>query len=115
MGEGFVSIGAFEVMVVGVAFFAALYLFTGALTWWLGHRLLPALGIGRRLDARPLPGGQLRCEFVASASSILIFGCGLIVPWALLLPAGRDSPPIRQPGVYRVEIVALFFWNELHF
>ncbi len=115
MGEGFVSIGAFGVMAVGVAFFAVLYLSTGALTWWLGHGLLPALGIGRRLDTRPLPRGQLRREFVTSTSSILIFGCGLIVPWGLLRSGWAQLA--ADPPVWRVlvEIVVLFFWNELHF
>ena len=115
MGEWFVSIGAFEVMAVGVAFFAVLYLSTGALAWWLGHGLLPALGIGRRLDTRPLPRGQLRRELVASASSILIFGCGLVVPWGLLR-AGWAQLAVDPPA-WRVlvEIVVLFFWNDVHF
>ena len=115
MGEWFVSIGAFEVMAVGVAFFTTLYLSTGALAWWLGHGLLPALGLGRRLDTRPLPRGQLRREFAASASSILIFGCGLIVPWGLLRTGWAQLA--ADPPAWRVlvEIVALFFWNELHF
>lgn len=115
MGEWFVSIGAFEVMALGVAFFAALYLFTGVFTWWLGHALLPALQVGRRLDTRSLPHGQLRREVVASASSILIFGCGLIVPWGLLRSGWAHLA--ADPSVWRVlaEIVVLFFWNELHF
>ena len=115
MGEWFVSINAFEVMALGVAFFAVLYLSTGAIAWWLGHGLLPALRIGRPLDVRPLPPGQLRREFLASASSILIFGCGLVVPW-WLLRAGWAQLAIDPPA-WRVivEIVVLFFWNELHF
>lgn len=115
MREGFVSIGAFEVMAAGIAFFAALYLSTGALTWWLSHSLLPALGIGRRLDTRPLPRGQLRRELASSTSSILIFGCGLIVPWGLLRSGWAQLA--HDPSIWRVlvEIVALFFWNELHF
>ncbi len=115
MGEWFVSLDAFQVMLVGVAFFAALYLCTGTITWWLGHAGLPALGIGRRLDTRPLPQGQLRREFIGSASSILIFGCGLVVPWWLLQSGWARlavDPPAWQ---VIVEIVALFYWNELHF
>ena len=115
MGEEFVSSGAFKVMAMGVGFFATLYLSVGTLTWWLGHRLLPALGIGRRLDTRPLPRGQLRREFAASASSILIFGCGLVVPWGLLRTGWARLAV--DPPTWRVlvEIVVLFFWNELHF
>ena len=91
MGEGFVSIGAFEVMVVGVAFFAALYLFTGALTWWLGHRLLPALGIGRVLDPRPLQPGQLARESGGSRRCRWRFSAWHVRPLGLAAWAGRDS------------------------
>lgn len=115
MGEWFVAIGAVEVMAVGVAFFAALYLSTGLVAWWLSHGLLPALGIGRQLDTRPLPAQQLRRELGASALSVLIFGMGLIVPWGLLqLGWARFAV---APPVWRVlvEVLVLFFWNELHF
>ena len=115
MGEWFAAIGAVEVMAVGVVFFAALYLLSGSMAWWLSHRLLPALGIGRRLDVRALPPHQLRRELGASAVSVLIFGIGLIVPWGLLrLGWARFAV---DPPVWRVlaEVRLLFFWNELHF
>lgn len=115
MGEWFVSIGAVEVMAVGVAFFAALYLLGGSIAWWLSHDLLPALGIGRPLDTRPLPPRQLQREFGASALSILIFGIGLIVPWGLLRQGWAQLAV--NPSIWRVlvEVALLFFWNELHF
>ncbi|HEY0660851.1 MAG TPA: sterol desaturase family protein [Lysobacter sp.] len=115
MGHWFSSLDAIEVMSVGVSYFAALYLLTGGIAWWLGHRLLPALGIGRRLDPRPLPRGQLRRELGASAISILVFGAGLIVPWGMLqLGWARLAD---DPSAWRVliEIAVLFLWNELHF
>ncbi len=115
MGDWFVAMSPPRVMGVGVAFFASLYLVTGGVTWLLGRRLLPALGIGRVLDTRPLPARQLSRELGASAVSILIFGCGLIVPWAMLR-AGWASLAIA-PSTARVlaEVLLLFFWNELHF
>lgn len=115
MGEWFVSIGAVEVMAVGLAFFAVLYLLSGSIAWWLSHHVLPALGIGRRLDTRPLPPQQLRRELGASAMSILIFGTGLIAPWGLLQLGWAQL--VVDPPVWRVlvEVVLLFFWNELHF
>lgn len=115
MGVWFVSIAPFEVIAVGVAFFATLYLSSGMMTWWLGHRLLPGLGIGRRLDTRALGRGQLRRELLASGSSILVFGVGMLVPWALLRAGWARL--LLDPPAWRVgaEIVVLFFWNELHF
>jgi len=115
VGAWFVSLDVVQVMAVGVLYFAALYLLTGALTWWLTCFLLPALGIGRRLDARLLPRGQLRREFGASSLSILVFGTGLAVPWAMLqLGWARLA---ADPPVWRtlIEIGVLFLWNELHF
>lgn len=115
MGNAFVSLGAIDVVVFGIAYFSALYLLAGAFTWWLTHRLLPSLGVGRVLDPRPLPRGQLRRELRESATSILIFGVGLLLPWALLQTGWArlaiDPPPWR----IALEIVALFLWNELHF
>ena len=41
-------------MLWGVAFFGSIYLVFGAINWLLTRKLLPALGIGRRLDPRPV-------------------------------------------------------------
>jgi len=103
------------VMLVGVLYFAAIYLLFGGLNWWLTQSLLPRLGYGRRIDPRPLAPGQIRQEIGRSSLSILIFGGGLIVPWAML-HWGWARLAV-DPGWSRVllEMVVLFVWNELHF
>lgn len=111
----FVSLNAWEVAAAGLAYFATLYFATGALTWLLTRRVLPALRFGRVLDARPLAPGQIRRELRESATAIAIFGVGLLVPWVLLrLGWARLA---TDPAWWRVaiEIGALFVWNELHF
>jgi sterol desaturase/sphingolipid hydroxylase (fatty acid hydroxylase superfamily) len=47
--------------------------------------------------------------------SVLIFGVGLLVPWALLRSGWAQLAV--QPSAWRVaaEVIALFAWNELHF
>lgn len=115
MGETFESLSALAVMALGVAYFTVLYAVTGGISVFLSKKLLPWLGVGRKLDPRPLPPVQLHRELRASASSILIFGMGLVVPWGLLrLDWARLAvdPAWWQVGL---EIVVLFFWNELHF
>ena len=54
MAQTFASLSVLQVMLWGLAFFGGIYLGFGALNWLLTKRLLPALGIGRTLDPRPL-------------------------------------------------------------
>ncbi|WP_211371928.1 sterol desaturase family protein [Marilutibacter maris] len=114
-GERFIAFDAPTVMAVGVAWFTLLYALTGGIAALLWQRLLPSLGYGRRLDPRPLPAGQLRRELWASASSILVFGLGLVVPWGLLRLGWARLAVEPSPWQIAIEIVVLFLWNELHF
>ena len=115
MGDGFAALGGLQVMALGVAFFGALYLSSALLATWLTRQLFPTLGIGRQLDPRALPAGQLPRELRWSAVSILIFGCGLVVPWGLV-QVGWARFAV-EPSTWRVlaEMALLFVWNELHF
>ena len=59
MAQAFVALSAWQVMLAGLLFFGGIYLLFGAATWLLTQHILPALGIGRPLDPRPLAPGQL--------------------------------------------------------
>lgn len=115
MGDAFVALAPWQVVVSGVLWFSGLYFGFGALTWGLTQRLLPRFGYGRVLDPRPLPPGQLRREVRESVVSILVFGVGLLAPWALLRFGWARLA--QEPSLVRIalETAALFFWNELHF
>lgn len=115
LGRSFIALSAGEVMGVGVAFFATIYLVTAGVTWLLAQALMPALGFGRRIDPRALGAGQLRRELGGSLSSILIFGIGLVFPWGLLRLGWAELAV--APSAWRIaaEIVVLFVWNEAHF
>ena len=63
MGQAFEALSAWQVMLAGLLFFGGIYLVFGAATWLLTRHVLPALGLGRPLDPRPLAPGQLRREF----------------------------------------------------
>ena len=84
MGQAFAALSVWQVMGYGLAFFGGIYLLLGAATWLLTQRVLPALGVGRPLDPRPLGPGQLRREFLQSGLSVLIFGLGMVFPWGLV-------------------------------
>lgn len=102
-------------MLWGVAFFGSIYLLFGAINWLLTRKLLPALGIGRRLDPRPVRPEQLRREIGQSAVSVAIFGLGMVFPWGFLqlgwarLDGGAGGLQIA------LEILALAVWNDVHF
>lgn len=95
--------------------FAAIYFGLGALTDLLVRRVLPALEIGRPLDARPVRPGQVRSEVLASLLSIAIFGFYGVAAlgmerlgWARI---AWDAELSRLP----LELLGLTLWNELHF
>jgi sterol desaturase/sphingolipid hydroxylase (fatty acid hydroxylase superfamily) len=115
MGNAFQSLSAVQVMLWGVVFFGGIYLVFGSSTWLLTRRVLPALGIGRVLDPRPLQPGQLARELRQSGISVLIFGLGMIFPWGVLqLGWARFA---SDPGGWRIvcEMLLLAVWNDVHF
>lgn len=115
MAQTFTSLSAPQVMLWGLLFFGGIYLGFGALNALLTRRVLPALGIGRVLDPRPLQPGQLRRELTQSGISVLIFGLGMVFPWGLLqLGWARLDPDAGWRQVV-LEIVVLALWNDVHF
>lgn len=115
LGNDFASSNAWSAMAYGLAFFAGIYAVLCGGNWLLTHHLLPALDIGRRIDAKPLRDGQIRDELLLSALSILIFCIGTILPWAFLrlgwAQLAQDPGPLR----IAVEIAVLLVWNDIHF
>ncbi|HEY1142270.1 MAG TPA: sterol desaturase family protein [Lysobacter sp.] len=114
MGEAFLALAPWQVVLTGVLWFSALYFGSTVLTSSL-IRLATRIGYGRVLDVRPLPRGQLRREIGQSLLSILVFGIGLLAPWGMLKLGWAKLA--QDPSLTRIalETVALFFWNELHF
>jgi len=115
MGHAFQSLSMPAVMAWGLLFFGGIYLGLGGLNWLLTRHLLPALGIGRILDPRPVTPEQLRRELLQSGGSVLIFGLGMVFPWGLLqLGWARFAV---DPSGWRIaaEILVLAVWNDIHF
>ena len=115
MGQAFEALSAWQVMLAGLLFFGGIYLVFGAATWLLTRHILPALGLGRPLDPRPLAPGQLRRELAQSGLSILLFGTGMIFPWGLLQLGWARLDPDASWQQIVLEILALVAWNDVHF
>ena len=115
MAQTFQALSMLQVMTWGVAFFGGIYLCFGVVCWLLTRHLLPALGVGRVLDPRPVPRGQLKRELLQSGGSVLIFGLGMVFPWGLL-QVGWAQLAIN-PGGWQIaiEILVLAVWNDIHF
>ena len=91
MAQAFQALSVWQVMLAGLLFFGGIYLLFGAATWLLTHHILPALGIGRPLDPRPLAPGQLRRELAQSGVSVLLFGTGMVFPGAAATGLGASG------------------------
>ena len=115
MREFILNCSAWEIAALGLAFFGGIYLLFGAVNIFITHQLLPGLHIGKPLDPRPLAKGQLKRELLWSASSIAIFGVGMVFPWGFLQLGWAGlavDPSWRQVAV---EFLVLLAWNEIHF
>ena len=115
MAHTFQSLGAWQVMLWGVAFFGGIYLVFGGVTWVVTRHVLPVWGIGRSLDPRPLQAGQVQREWRQSAVSVLIFGLGMIFPWGLLQLGWARLDPDAGAWQIACEMAALAVWNDVHF
>ncbi|OZI31193.1 desaturase [Bordetella genomosp. 10] len=115
MASAFLALSAWQVMLAGLLFFGGIYLVFGAATWLLTHRILPALGVGRVLDPRPLAPGQLRREMAQSGVSVLLFGTGMIFPWGLLQLGWAHLAMNAGGARIALEILFLLAWNDVHF
>jgi lathosterol oxidase len=114
VGAWFVSSPAWQVVAMGIAWFALLY-FSVALGGTLLVRAMAGAGFGRVIDPRPLPAGQVARETAQACGSIAVFGIGLLLPWGLLRAGWAQLA--QDPSTLRIaaELAVLFVWNELHF
>lgn len=115
LGNEFAGLSPWAAMAWGLAFFASIYAVLCGGNWLLTRFLLPALGVGHRIDPKPLRAGQILDELSLSSLSILIFGVGVVLPW-LFLRLGW-SHLASAPGPLRIaaEAFVLLVWNDIHF
>jgi len=115
LGNDFTALSPWGAMAWGLLFFASIYVVFCGGNWLLTQSILPALGLGKRIDPRPLRDGQLCDELRLSAVSLLVFGVGAVLPWAFLRWGWASLA--QDPGALQiaVEVVVLLVWNDIHF
>lgn len=91
------------------AYFFLIYFFFAGLAWCL------AKVVGRPLETRLRPPAQIRTEILVSLRSILLFGLGMALPWAMLASGlvGLDAHP--SSAKIALDCLLLILWNDLHF
>jgi len=115
MRDFILNASAIEIMLSGLAFFFCMYFIFCLINIGLSSVIFPAFKKGNILDVRPVNKHQLRREIGLSLITVMIFGLGVIFPWGLLQLGWANlalNPSLLQISL---EIVILFFWNELHF
>lgn len=95
--------------------FAAIYFGLAYFTLILTHRILPGFGIGRRIDMRPLPAGQIRREVNLSLVSIAVFGAYGALTFFLHRLGWIEILWTYSPWRFLLDMVLLTLWNEVHF
>lgn len=104
-----------RVFLTAIGAFTVMYATFALATWLVVGRALPALGIGRRFDARSPAPGQVAAELRGSAVSILVFGGVALSTHALIVADVLDVRWDVPVAVVALEVVVLLLWNEVHF
>ncbi len=76
---------------------------------------LIAIQVKRPISTIPFASSQVRTEILRSIRSIMLFGAGMILPWAMLkFGFARISIDANLLTII-LECVLLVLWNDLHF
>jgi len=76
---------------------------------------LTSIQVKRPINAKPLASSQVRTEILQSIRSIMLFGVGMVLPWAMLkIGFARISINVNLLSII-LECALLILWNELHF
>lgn len=91
------------------AYFLLIYLFFSFLA------TLTSIQVKRPISTKPLASSQVRTEILRSIRSIMLFGMGMVLPWAMLkVGFARISIDVNLLTII-LECALLILWNELHF
>lgn len=97
------------------AFFAAIYFAFAGSAWVLSRYVLPAAGLGRMVDERPLRDGQIGREIRRSLVSIGVFGALTVVQVLAYRSGWIRLNENASALAIAVQTVVLLLWNEVHF
>jgi Delta7-sterol 5-desaturase len=115
MRDLFISASVLQIMLSGLIFFVCMYFLLCLINTALSCFLFPSIKKGKVLDTGPISKNQYQREIGLSLITIAIFGLGVIFPWGLLQLEWAHLA--EKPSFIQIfiEVIILFFWNELHF
>lgn len=107
--SAFMTARPHEVVLWGMAYFTCLYFCFASITW--GFASL----INRPIEKRDVKPKQVYHEILDSIRSILIFGIGMVIPWAMIkLEIASFASHISLVSL-ATETLLLILWNDVHF
>lgn len=105
----FLSLRPVEVTYWGIIFFLSLYFFFASAVWLLARL------VNQPIETKPTKAGQTVTEVLDSIRSILIFGIGVILPWAMIKLNIASFPKSISTISILTEMLLLIIWNDIHF
>lgn len=96
-------------VVASIFFFLAIYVLFALLA-----SLLAKL-VKQPISTKPLHPEQIRTEILRSIRTILLFGVGMLLPWAMLKYGVASVTIEASMSVILLECLLLVLWNDLHF
>lgn len=107
--SAFLALRPHELALYGAAYFLSIYLFFASLAWCMSKL------VNRPIETKKIKTTQIKSELSDSVRSILIFGIGLIIPWAMLTFGLAAFPDTISALSILTEVLILIIWNDIHF
>lgn len=99
----------FRLMSLATLYFLVIYSVFACLTW------LVARIINRPIETKPFKTKQLESELLRSLRSILLFGAGMCIPWAMIKLNIANIQHSVSTAKFALDCLILVLWNDLHF
>lgn len=109
MESSFLSLRPHELALYGAVYFLIIYLFFASFTWCIARL------VTRPIESKKIKAAQIRTEILDSLRSILIFGIGLVIPWAMITFNLAAFPEKISVISILNELLILIIWNDIHF
>lgn len=98
-----------QLMLMSSLYFLMIYFIFALLAKGVAYR------VNRPISLKPLHQSQIRIEMLRSLRSIMIFGIGMILPWAMLRFGLVNIMFEVSLSTIVIELLFLIVWNDIHF
>lgn len=109
LGTLFFESNPVALMISTTAYFFSIYMIFTSFAWLL------AKVVSRPIETKPIKPTQIRSEVTYSLRSILCFGLGILVPWAMIKFNITSLQVISNAEKIIIDSFILIIWNDIHF